>query len=74
MTLYFASQGTGSMVWPFTAGVARLAVAAGGGALAALVFGASLDTLFAFVAAGLVLFGTIVALSLKSRVWNPEKS
>jgi putative MATE family efflux protein len=74
MTLYFASQGTGSMVWPFTAGVARLAVAAGGGALAALVFGASLDTLFAFVATGLVLFGSIVALSLKSRVWNPEKS
>ena len=73
MTLYFASQGTGSMIWPFTAGVVRLGVAAGGGALAALMFGASLEILFGFVAAGLVLFGGIVAGSLTSRVWNPEK-
>jgi Na+-driven multidrug efflux pump len=73
MTLYFASQGTGSMIWPFTAGVVRLIVAAGGGALAALVFGLSLDILFVCVAAGLVLFGTIVAGSLKSRVWNPDR-
>jgi len=73
MTLYFASQGTGSMVWPFTAGVVRLIVAAGGGALTALVFGGSLETLFVCVAVGLVLFGSIVAGSLKSRVWNPEK-
>ena len=74
MTLYFASQGTGSMIWPFTAGVVRLVVAAGGGALAALAFGASLDVLFGFVAAGLVLFGGIIAGSLKSRVWNPERA
>ena len=73
MTLYFASQGTGSMLWPFSAGVVRFAVAAGGGALTALVFGGSLETLFVCVAAGLVLFGSIVALSLKSRVWNPER-
>jgi hypothetical protein len=53
--------------------VVRFTVAAGGGALAVLVFGASLETLFVCVAAGLVLFGGIVAWSLKSRVWNPEK-
>lgn len=74
MTLYFASQGTGSMIWPLTAGVARFAVAAGLGALVALVFGASLDWLFACVALGLVLFGAIVLGSLRSRVWNPERA
>ncbi len=73
MTLYFASQGTGSMIWPFSAGVARFTIAAGGGALCALVFGLPLEVLFTCVAVGLVLFGSIVALSLKSRVWNPEK-
>ena len=31
--LYFATQGTGSMIAPFTAGLARLVVAGGGGAL-----------------------------------------
>ena len=73
MTLYFASQGTGSMVWPFTAGVVRLCVAAGGGALVALVLGASLEWRFACVGLGLVLFGSIILGSLRSRVWNPEK-
>jgi putative MATE family efflux protein len=73
MTLYFASQGTGSMLWPFTAGVVRFAVAAGGGALGALAFAGTLESLFACVAAGLVLFGGIVAWSLRSRVWTPQK-
>jgi putative MATE family efflux protein len=72
MALYFASQGTGNMLWPFVAGVARLVVAAGLGATLALGFGASLAWLFACVAAGLVLFGGIIALSLFGRVWRPR--
>lgn len=72
MALYFASQGTGTMVWPFMAGVVRMAVVAGGGAVLALWFGVALEWLFAIVALGLVLFGGFIGISLFSRVWNPE--
>jgi Na+-driven multidrug efflux pump len=74
MTLYFASQGTGSMLWPFAAGSLRLVVAAGAGAALALWLEAPLDWLFACVAVGLVLFGAIVGLSLLSRAWNPVQT
>ncbi|MCZ6591771.1 MAG: MATE family efflux transporter [Alphaproteobacteria bacterium] len=73
-TLYFASQGTGNMIWPFSAGVVRLAVAAGGGAIAATYFAADTTPLFACLSAGLVCFGGLIAGSLFSRVWNPRGS
>lgn len=73
MALYFASQGTGNMIWPFSAGVVRMAVAAGGGAIAALALGAPLATVYWLVAAGLLLFGTLIAASLRSRVWSPDR-
>ncbi len=71
-TLYFASQGTGNMIWPFSAGVVRLGVAAGGGTIAATYFAADLAPLFACLSAGLVCFGGLIAGSLFSRVWNPR--
>ncbi len=73
MALYFASQGTGNMVWPFSAGVLRILVAAAGGALAILVFGSGPMVLFICVSAGLVCFGGPIALSLFSRVWKPTE-
>ncbi|MGH6928136.1 MAG: MATE family efflux transporter, partial [Dongiaceae bacterium] len=72
MTLYFATQGTGNMVWPFSAGVIRIVVAAGIGAALALWLDAAVDWLFVCVALGLVLFGGLIALSLLSRLWNPR--
>ena len=72
MALYFASQGTGNMTWPFTAGALRLLVVAGGGAAVTLVFGMGPAVLFALVAVGLLFFGTIILSSLFFRVWNPE--
>ena len=71
MTLYFASQGTGNMVWPFSAGVLRLVVAGGGGWAAVTFFGGGPVALFTFVSAGLFVFGAIIAGSLFSRVWEP---
>jgi putative MATE family efflux protein len=71
-TLYFASQGTGNMVWPFSAGVLRLVVAAGGGAIAVAVYADDPTMLFVCVAAGLVCFGGPIAASLFSRVWHPD--
>lgn len=72
MALYFASQGTGNMSWPFTAGILRVLLAAGGGAVATQLLGMGPTALFALVAAGLLAFGAVILASLFSRVWNPR--
>jgi len=71
-SLYFASQGTGDMSWPITAGALRIVAAAGLGAVATVWLGASLTWLFVCVALGLVVFGGLIAYSLTRGVWNPE--
>lgn len=73
MALYFASQGTGNMTWPFVAGCLRIIVAAGLGGIGALAFGAPVEWVFACVAFGLLCFGMVIALSLQSRVWRPHR-
>lgn len=73
-SLYFATQGTGNMRVPFAAGVARLVLAAGGGAVVAIVLGAPLTWLFALVGAGLLVFGGMQAWAIHyGRTWNPER-
>ena len=71
MALYFASQGTGNMLWPLSAGGLRLLVAAGGG-VASVFLGLGVNAIFVCVACGLVVFGITVALSLRARPWNPD--
>jgi Na+-driven multidrug efflux pump len=71
MALYFASQGTGNMIGPAIAGIARIGIAAGGGAVALLWLDLGAAGLFACVAGGLVCFGTIIGASLFTRVWRP---
>ena len=63
MILYFACQGRAQMSWPFAAGIARLAVAAGGRLLLARG-GAGMTAVFAAVAAGSVAYGLLNALGL----------
>ncbi len=68
LSLYFASQGAGRLLWPLVAGGLRLAVAVGGGWLALMVFG-TLDWVFAALALALVLYGTMLATAIWSGVW-----
>ena len=63
MMLYFACQGRARMSWPLVAGIARLAVAAGGGLLLARE-GAGMTAVFAAVAAGSVAYGLLNALGM----------
>jgi putative MATE family efflux protein len=71
--LYFATQGTGNMAAPFTAGFLRLALAGGIGTLVSTVLGAPLAWLFACVAAGLALFGGLLSYAVwRGKTWNPE--
>jgi Na+-driven multidrug efflux pump len=54
MALYFASQGAGSVLWPFIAGCVRLAVVTIGGWYWITVLHGSLKGLFWIIAASLV--------------------
>jgi len=73
--LYFATQGTGNMIAPFTAGAARLLIAGGGGALIVLALGLSLTWLFVAVAAGFVVFGSLLGYALwRGKTWNPDRT
>ena len=62
MSLYFASQGAGRMLWPFSAGVARLLVVTIGGAYWVNSAHGSLTGLFWIVAASAVAFGSLNAI------------
>lgn len=68
MALYFAAQGAGRVGLPILAGTARLVVVAVGGLLV-VWSGASLPFLFAVIAVGLLLFGTIAAAGVHRTRW-----
>jgi putative MATE family efflux protein len=70
MALYFASQGTGEMVWPVAANLARIAIAAGGSLLALDQFGWGVPGLYACVAGGIVAFSLLLAFSTTRRAWT----
>ena len=69
IVLYFASQGSGHVVWPVLAGTARLVVVVGGAAVA-LALGAPLWWLFALIAFGLVVLGSLTALAVQRTDWS----
>ncbi|MFH5923942.1 MATE family efflux transporter [Roseomonas xinghualingensis] len=70
MALYFASQGAGRMGWPMAAGVARIAVAVGGGWLLSDVAGLGLDGQFIAVALGITAYGAFTAAGVRPAVWS----
>jgi putative MATE family efflux protein len=73
LSLYFASQGAGRLLWPLLGGFARLVIAVGGGWLALALTG-SLEALFAMLALGLAVYGVTVAVAVKSGVWFKTSS
>ena len=72
LSLYFASQGAGRLMWPLLAGLCRLLIAVGGGGLALHLTG-SLQWLFGFLALALVVYGVMLAVAVKSGVWFRAK-
>jgi putative MATE family efflux protein len=70
LALYFASQGTGRLLWPLLAGGARLVIAAGGGWIAMRWYAGSLPTLFAAIAVALIVYALIVARSMQADAWR----
>ncbi|CAG9183013.1 MATE family efflux transporter [Cupriavidus respiraculi] len=70
MALYFASMGAGRMGYPIAAGLARIALAAGGGWVLAHVAGMGLDGHFLGVALGITAYGAFTAMGVRRAVWS----
>jgi Na+-driven multidrug efflux pump len=71
MLLYFAAQGGGRVLWPFLGGTARLVLGAGVGWCAVARWGFGLPTLFAIVAAAIVISAAIsFAATLSGAIWR----
>jgi Na+-driven multidrug efflux pump len=74
LSLYFASQGAGRLIWPLMAGLLRLVIAIGGGWIALRLTG-SLTWLFAALTTALVIYGVMLATAVASGVWfRPRRS
>ncbi len=72
LSLYFASQGAGRLMWPLLAGLIRMVIAIGGGGLALYLTG-SLQWLFGFLALALLVYGATLARAVHSGVWFRTK-
>jgi putative MATE family efflux protein len=68
LSLYFASQGAGRLLWPIVGNLARLGVAAAGGVLA-LKAGLGLTAVFAAQALALAIYGLINAVAIARGAW-----
>ncbi len=73
LSLYFASQGAGRLFWPLFGGMLRLLIAVAGGWTAFALTGC-LTFVFAALAAGLVVYGIVVAGTIAAGVWFPRRS
>lgn len=74
LSLYFASQGAGTVFWPVAAGVLRVIVAVGGAMVAVLLLDMGLKTLLFLTAAGMIIFGSGTALSILCGAWGKLRS
>lgn len=70
LALFFAAQGAGRPAWTLALAVGRLTVTGIGGALAVFWLSGSLDSIYALMAAGLVLYGVGSALSVYFANWR----
>ena len=70
LSIYFASQGAGKVIWPVAGAFVRVFVAVGGAAVAVVYLGYGITSLFLLVAAGMLVFGCFNAFSLWLGAWG----
>ncbi|MCB1646488.1 MAG: MATE family efflux transporter [Pseudomonadales bacterium] len=70
LSLYFASQGASAMFWPIAATVLRVLVVVGGALLLTKSFDMGLQGVYLAAGVGMVLYGIVIALSLKLGAWR----
>jgi putative MATE family efflux protein len=70
LSLYFASQGASAMLWPVSATVIRLFIAAGGAIVLSQFLDFGLDGVYIAAAMGMVIYGSMIGLSVKLGAWR----
>lgn len=70
LSLYLASQGANAMKWPVIATILRFVVAILGGWVAVNFFSSGLSGVFYSSAVAMILFGLMIAVSLKMGAWR----
>lgn len=70
LSLYLASQGANAMKWPVIATILRFVVAILGGWVAVNYFSSGLSGVFYSSAVAMILFGFMIAVSLKMGAWR----
>jgi len=70
LALYFASQGAGTVMWPVIAQASRFVVAAAGASLCVYVFNTSVEWVFAVVALGMLVNGSVSAGAIHFGAWK----
>jgi hypothetical protein len=60
--------------WPVAAGALRVIVTVGGALVAVLMLDMGLKTLLFLTAAGMVIFGSVTALSIVCGAWGKPRS
>jgi Na+-driven multidrug efflux pump len=70
LALYFAAQGAGRPLWPLVWGCGRLVVTGIGGAAAVDWLGGDLGSIYAAMAAGLIVLGGGTAVSVRVTRWR----
>jgi MATE family, multidrug efflux pump len=68
LSLYFASQGAGRLLWPLIGSFVRLVIAVGGGWLV-LRWTGSVHGLFAAMTFALVVYGILITMTIASGAW-----
>jgi Na+-driven multidrug efflux pump len=71
LSLYFASQGAGTVTWPVIATIVRFVISVGGAGAAVLVFGGGLEQVFYFAAGGMSIYGVLTAVPISRGAWRP---
>jgi Na+-driven multidrug efflux pump len=70
LSLYLASQGANAMKWPVIATILRFVVAIVGGWVAVNYLSSGLSGVFYSSAVAMILFGLMIAVSLKMGAWR----
>jgi Na+-driven multidrug efflux pump len=70
LSLYFASQGAGAMLWPVSATIMRLIIAVGGAVVLAFVLDLGLSGVYVAAATGMASYGIMIAAALKLGAWR----
>ena len=70
LSLYFASQGAGTVTWPIIATILRVFVAIAGALYLAFSLNYGIRGVYIAAAAGIIVFGVVIGIALKFGAWR----